>query len=355
MKKFLVGIMLVLMCFTLTGCLEGLLPDKIEEEPDVVQIENDITEVYEKISYGCVGVYATNPSNNGASLGSGVVYKESNGTYYLVTNHHVIKDMTTFKIYRGGSKYYRATVVGADSHNDIAVLTFSLDLLGGDDVYIHDIFNYDEESVKVGQTALAIGCPLGLENFNTLTTGVVSKVAKTEIQTNAEINPGNSGGGLFNLAGRLIGINTEKKTYTTATNEDGSSSTIPVEGIAYAIPLSIVKNCIKDIEAKKGDIERPKLGITVTAINRYISESNYVKHLPNSNDAGIIVVDAGSGGASKAGVQINDIILSMNGQEVYALDDLSYVMSAVKKGETVKLLIYRSSQSKTLEISVTFA
>ena len=270
-----------------------------------------------------------------------------------MTNHHVVKDMTTFKVYRGGTKYYRATVVGTDSHNDIAVLTFSLDLLGGEPIYINDIFSYDEEIVKVGQTAIAIGCPLGLENYNTLTTGVVSRVSKTQIQTNAEINPGNSGGGLFNLSGRLIGINTEKKTYTTATDETGQSSTIPVEGIAYAIPLSIVKKCITDIESSKADIARPKLGITVTAINRYVSESTYVKHLPNSNDAGIIVVDAGSGVAYDAGLKVNDIILSMNNEEVYNLDDLSYFMSLVKVGETIKLNIYRSTTGKTLELSIT--
>ena len=352
MKKILFGILLLIMSFSLTSCLEQLLPDTVEKEPEVVQLENAVSDIYDKVSPGCVGVYATNASN-GASVGSGVVYKEENGTYYLVTNHHVVKDMTTFKVYRGGTKYYRATVVGTDSHNDIAVLTFSLDLLGGEPIYINDIFSYDEEIVKVGQTAIAIGCPLGLENYNTLTTGVVSRVSKTQIQTNAEINPGNSGGGLFNLSGRLIGINTEKKTYTTATDENGQSSTIPVEGIAYAIPLSIVKKCITDIESSKADIARPKLGITVTAINRYVSESTYVKHLPNSNDAGIIVVDAGSGVAYDAGLKVNDIILSMNNEEVYNLDDLSYFMSLVKVGETIKLNIYRSTTGKTLELSIT--
>ena len=352
MKKILFGILLLIMSFSLTSCLEQLLPDTVEKEPEVVQLENTVSDIYDKVSPGCVGVYATNASN-GASVGSGVVYKEENGTYYLVTNHHVVKDMTTFKVYRGGTKYYRATVVGTDSHNDIAVLTFSLDLLGGEPIYINDIFSYDEEIVKVGQTAIAIGCPLGLENYNTLTTGVVSRVSKTQIQTNAEINPGNSGGGLFNLSGRLIGINTEKKTYTTATDETGQSSTIPVEGIAYAIPLSIVKKCITDIESSKADIARPKLGITVTAINRYVSESTYVKHLPNSNDAGIIVVDAGSGVAYDAGLKVNDIILSMNNEEVYNLDDLSYFMSLVKVGETIKLNIYRSTTGKTLELSIT--
>ena len=352
MKKILLGIMLV-MLVTLTSCLSGLIPDPdtIEKEPDVVQIENDIMAVYEKISYGCVGVYAT--GNSGASLGSGVIYKENNGTYYVVTNNHVIDKMTEYKIYRGGSKYYRATLVGTDAHNDIAVLTFSLDLFGGDEVYIHDIFNYETESVKAGQTVLAIGCPLGLENYNYLSTGVVSKVTKNQIMTNAEINPGNSGGGLFNMSGRLIGINTEKKTYTNATNTDGSTAQVPVEGIAYAISLSIVKQSIKDIEAAGGDISRPKLGITVTAINRYISESNYVKHLPNSNDAGILVVDAGNGTAFEAGVRTYDIILSMNGANVFDLDDLSFIMSTVKVGDTVILKIYRSTTGQTTDISVT--
>lgn len=348
MKKILLGLMVIAL-FTLTGCTSVLFPDTVEKEPNVVQLENDITAIYEKISYGCVGIYAT--SSTGASLGSGVIYKEDNGTYYVVTNNHVIEKMTEYKIYRGGAKYYRATLVGTDAHNDIAVLTFSLDLFGGDDVYIHDIFSYDEEIVKVGQTALAIGCPLGLENYNTLTTGVVSRVTKNQIQTNAEINPGNSGGGLFNMSGRLIGINTEKKTYTTATNTDGTSAQVPVEGISYAITLSIVKKSIKDIEEAGNSIVRPKMGITVTAVNRYISNEEYVNYLPNSNDAGILVVDAGSGAAFEAGVKTGDVILSMNGVDVFDLDDLSYIMSAVKTNEQINLSIYRNSTGKVFEIS----
>lgn len=349
MKKLLLGIML-LFTLCLSSCFGELFPTTDQKEPSVVQVSNEISELYEKISLGCVGIYAKNGDKG--SIGSGVVYKESNGTYYVVTNHHVVKDMNDVKVYRGGSKYYRATLVGTDEHNDLAVITFSLDLFGGSEVYIHDIFNYDEEIVKVGQTAIAIGCPLGLENFNTLTTGVVSRVSKTQIQTNAEINPGNSGGGLFNLTGRLIGINTEKKTYTTATNEDGSTAQIPVEGVSYAIPLSIIKSSITDIETFTSSISRPKLGITVTAINRYISEENYVNHLPNTSDAGVIVVDAGNGAAMQAGVKVNDIILKMNDIDVYSLDELSYVMTRVKVGDTLKLDIYRSSTGQVMTINV---
>ena len=218
MKKRIFGYIGLLVCvFVLASCnLFGSTekePTEIEKEIPIVEIQSTITEVYNTASKGCVGIYATDGEM--ASSGSGVVYKndEANSLYYVVTNSHVIEDMKTFKVFRGKSNYYEAKVVGNDVSNDLAVLTFSLDLFGGD-VYVHDIFNYKEEIVSVGQTALVIGCPLGLDNYNTLSTGVVSMVNKTTIMTNAEMNPGNSGGGLFNAAGRLIGINTEKQVYT---------------------------------------------------------------------------------------------------------------------------------------------
>ena len=98
-----------------------------------------------------VGIVAE--SLDSGATGSGVIYKydEAKGLYYVVTNSHVIEDMTKFKIFRGGSNYYDAKLVGNDVSNDIAVLTFSLDLFGGD-VYVHDIFNYKDEIVTVGQT-----------------------------------------------------------------------------------------------------------------------------------------------------------------------------------------------------------
>jgi serine protease Do len=136
--------------------------DEINENTTVVQIQSSITETYNKVSKGCVGIYASNDESG--SIGSGVVYKEVNGVYYVVTNAHVVEDMNTFKIYLGGTKYYSANLVGKDTKNDIAVLTFSLDLHGGD-IYVIDIFNYEiDDSIVVGQTTLAIGCPLDLQN-----------------------------------------------------------------------------------------------------------------------------------------------------------------------------------------------
>ena len=329
-------------------------PTKIEKEnPVIVEIQNEISETYKTISKGCVGIYATSGSTG--SVGSGVVYKEEKGLYYVVTNHHVIENMSNVKIYRGGSRYLKAKVVGSDAKNDIAVLTFSLDLFGGEAVYVNDIFNYDEEIVSVGQTVLAIGCPLGLENYNTLTTGVVSRISKSQIQTNAEINPGNSGGGLFNTSGRLIGINTQKEVYTSG-EENGSVIDIPVEGLGYAIRLDVVKKCITDIEKKKGDVSRPLIGITVRGVNRFLitkDTQKYIDFLPNNLDQALVIENVEEGVGKKAGLLPNDFIVKANDIEIVFREDLSDVLNLLQAGDVIKLEIYRPSLQKTMTIDIT--
>ncbi|MDE6660317.1 MAG: trypsin-like peptidase domain-containing protein [Anaeroplasmataceae bacterium] len=331
----------------------GKTPTQIEKEPTIIEIQNEITEVYKTISAGCVGIYAT--SNSKGSVGSGVVYKQVNGLYYVVTNHHVIEGMSKVRIYRGGSRYIKANVVGSDAKNDIAVLTFSLDLFGGSEVYVHDIFHYEDEIISVGQTVLAIGCPLGLENYNTLTTGVVSRITKSQIQTNAEINPGNSGGGLFNVAGRLIGINTQKEVYTQS-EENGAVVDIPVEGLGYAIHIDVVKKCIQDIENKKGEISRPLLGITVLAVNKYLPSDDleyYIQLLPNNIEQALFVTDVSEGVAKKAGILKDDIILKANGVDILSTEDMANIMNLLLVGDVIKLEIYRPSLQKTMTYNIT--
>lgn len=340
------------MLLLLVGCSLTKEPNTIENEPTIIQIQNEITEVYKEVSSGCVGIYASGMS--GSSIGSGVIYKENNGIYYVVTNYHVIANQNTYKIYRGGSKYYRGTLVGGDSKNDIAVLTFSLDLFGGEDVYVHDIFSYDEEIVIPGQTTLAIGCPISLENYNTLTTGVVSRVDSGIIQTNAQINPGNSGGGLFNLSGRLIGINSRKIASTNGEDSSGNALGQPVEGLGFAISLDVVKKCITDIEKNSSIIERPLLGLKLDPVNRYISSlDEYVKYLPNTVDEALVVVEVQNGAAKNAGVLANDVILTFDGHSVATFTDLSYYLNVKLKGDQIKLGIYRPSLNQEMTINVT--
>ena len=344
MKKRL--LIVILFSLLLVGC--NLFPDntkeptEIEKEPTIVEIQNEITEIYKTIETGCVGIYASN--GDSGSTGSGVIYKEANGLYYVITNYHVIEDMNAIKVFRGGSKYYKANVVGYDIKNDLAVLTFSLDLFGGATIYVQDIFSYDDEITTVGQTVLAIGCPLGLENYNTLTTGVVSRVTNSYVQTNAEINPGNSGGGLFNLSGRLIGINTEKEVYTQG-EMNGSVTNIPVEGLGYAISLNVIRKVVSDIERKNGVVERPLLGITVSAVNRYISSQDLVKLLPNSIDEALVVVEVGNGSAKTAGIKVNDVILKVDGQVVNKLEDLSYYLNLKNINDNFVVELYNSTLS----------
>lgn len=351
MKKKLLLIVTLFSLIILVGCTQKE-PTDIEKEPSIIEIQNDISDVYNKVSSGCVGIYAASATT--ASTGSGVVYKEENGLYYVVTNCHVIEDATTVRVFLGGSKYYRGSVVGYDAKNDIAVVTFSLDLFGGPNIYVNDIFNYDEEIVIPGQTAIAIGCPLGLDNFNTITTGIVSRLEKGLIQTDTAINPGNSGGGLFNLSGRLIGINTEKEIYTTGYDSNGNVINIPIEGLGYAISLDVVKKCIQDIEKKGGEITRPTLGLTVSAVNRYLNEqSPYLIYIPNSLDEALIVSDITSTGiAAKAGVKLYDVIISLDDEEVATLNDLSNILNLKLIGETLKLKVYRASAT-TKEVTIT--
>ena len=330
-------------------------PTEIEKEIPVVEIQSTITETYALASKGCVGIYAE--SRDSAATGSGVIYKyeESTGLYYVVTNSHVIEDMTKFKVYRGGSNYYDAKLVGNDVSNDIAVLTFSLDLFGGD-VYVHDIFNYKDEIVTIGQTVLAIGCPLGLENFNSLSTGVVSRVSKVTIQTNAEMNPGNSGGGLFNAAGRLIGINTEKQIYTQGEDEYGSYD-IPVEGMCYAVPLNVVKNCIEVIEKRQTTITRPLMGVTVGTVNknlisedtpefRYYKETSLVQYL-------LVAQVTPNSVADKAGILAGDILVKADGVDLVVHEDIKAILYAKEVGDTMEFYIYRTTTKQYLTIVVT--
>ncbi len=353
--KHKIGIVFaILFLFVLTGC--SLFENQLDEpniiEKEVVEIESTVTEVYEQAAKGCTGIYASNSKKGVASSGSGVIYKKENKTYFVVTNYHIVDDMDEYKVYLGGTKYYDAELIGYDSTNDLCVLTFSTDILGGE-FYVHDIFNYPEEIVKVGQTVLAIGCPLGLSNFNSLSTGVVSRIGSTLIQTNAEVNPGNSGGGLFNLSGRLIGINSSKDVYTTGTDETtGQSTEVPVEGMGYAIPLKTIKNCITTIEKRHGAVERPTLGVTVSAYNRYL-QTDAEKYLPSSLDQGVVVLEVTSGSpAAKAGVKVNDVILSLDSKSVVTLDDITEILHSKEKGETLIMKIWRSNENEPLSLTI---
>lgn len=352
-KKLLVFLSLAVLMLGLASCNQTTtIIYQQADEASVEKIESTVTEVYDKVSKGCVGILCTNGTSS--SSGSGVIYKVVDKTYYVVTNAHVIKDAENVKVYLGDGEYRFAKTVGYDEKNDIGVVTFVVDLYPTThEIYVNDIFNYAvEDVVAVGQTVLAIGCPLQVTNFNILATGVISSVNELEISHNADINPGNSGGGLFNLQGRLVGLNYQGVVWTTSEGER-----IPVQGRFFAIPLNTIKKCITDIEAG-GIIEHPIIGITSAETNSLLENTAYKQfkdYLPADNKFNHVVIQGVNPGsaADKAGIMENDVFVSINGKEIQTLNDLSSVLNFRKKGDTFEFVFYRSSESKVVTITLT--
>ncbi len=369
-NKIKVAVLLGLGVISLTSCgltrnstsLNPTNPDKIieniinnitqiDKDVSVSEISNSITDVYKKVSKGCIGVYSKGETSY--STGSGVIFKEENGLYYAVTNEHVVDEGSSFMAYFGDGIYVNATLIGKDSTNDVAVISFSLDDFPSikKEVYIIPLEN--NTLLSIGETALAIGCPLSMtEHFNNLTSGIVSNISNLEISIDTPVNSGNSGGGLFNLKGELIGLVYKKDTYSSG------SSRVPVDCMGYAIPLDIVSKAVNDILTLNGDIERPTIGITVTTVSTLLENNNYEiysKYLPSIDNKYnyVIITDVSSNTpASKAGLQANDVLLEIGGYEINSLSDISYRLHQMLKTDSTTLKIYRSSTGETVTIVV---
>ncbi len=358
MKKIVSCIYIVTLIFMLSGCsfLQSQMSvDLIEENASVIKIETAITDVVDQVYYSCVGIQVKETS--GTSTGSGLVYKQKDGYYYVITNEHVIKNALTVKIYTGEYKYYEATIIGKDSKNDLAILRFSDDIKNSK-IKVYDIDADTFDAVVSGQTIIAIGCPLGLDYYNTVTSGIVSRTDGNRIQHDASLNPGNSGGALFNLSGRLIGINVSKiaDVYT----DEAKTVKTTIEGIGFAINMTVVNKCILDIEKLETDITRPLLGINVDVINRYISDEADVLLLPAIMDQGVIIRKVSSDTSSnsfKAGLMVGDIIKSINNTPIYKSTDVTNILSLALIGDEVNMEIYRIIDGKfTLEqITITLS
>lgn len=320
-----------------------------EEDKTVYEIQNKITDVVSAVEGACVGVYvATNTSTY--SLGSGVIYKYTDNCYYVITNEHVVEGGKNYRIYLGEKKYYAATLIGSDAKNDIAVLRFSSDLLGSKSITPIDITQ--EDVLQRGQTVVAIGCPLSFDYYNHVTVGTVSSIIKTAVYMDATLNHGNSGGGLFNLSGRLIGINT-----SMISSVNGAEGDVEVYDFYRAIPMNIVRKSVQDIEKEETAITRPVLGISCRTINRYIGTSDVVVYLPDAVEQGVFVASVSKDGtAEKAGFQAHDIVYKANDEELSTLEDLSSFLNLCLIGDTAKFSVYRKVNGTftSVDLEVTF-
>ncbi|NOJ71943.1 S1C family serine protease [Paenibacillus alvei] len=277
------------------------------------------------------------------NLGSGVIIKRDDGKAFILTNEHVVQGADKLEVVLSNGQRKNAELVGKDRVMDVAVLRI-------DDAGVTTVAEIgDSRQLRLGETVVAIGNPLGLGG--SLTAGIVSYTKRLipvslnqdgvydweqmVIQTDAAINEGNSGGALVNLQGQVIGINTMK------------IATTGVEGLGFAIPTNEVMSIVNEI-MKNGKVVRPYLGVyTIDLTNPYApiteEQRNDLK-LPHEVKNGVIVLEA-TGPAKKAGLKLNDVIIRFDNEAIGQTRDLrKYLYEKKKIGETMEVHFYREGK-----------
>lgn len=342
---------------------------------------NDTTKAVEKVREAVVSVinYQSNSSsddlymqmfggnldnntNNGsdsdlsiASEGSGVIYKKDGNSAYVVTNNHVVDGASQIEIMLSDGTKVVGELVGTDTYSDIAVVKIASDK-------VTTVAEFaDSDKVTVGETAIAIGSPLGTDYANSVTQGIVSSLSRTvtmtnddgdtistnAIQTDAAINPGNSGGALINIEGQVIGINSSK---ISSTSDSGSGNS--VEGMGFAIPANDVVKIINQLEAN-GKVIRPALGITMANLSDLSTTTISRLNIPTSVTSGIVVASVQSGMPAEGTLKKYDVITAIDDKDVSSTTDLQSVLYGHSTGDSIKVTFYRGTDKKTETIKLT--
>jgi len=263
------------------------------------------------------------------SGGSGVIVDKEG---YILTNNHVVEGADKVKVRLNDGREFTATVKGQDSRTDLAVLHIK-----AKDLPVAALG--DSDKLEVGEWAIAIGSPFGLEH--TVTVGVISAKGRSGlgtgtyedfIQTDASINPGNSGGPLINIDGEVVGIN--------------AMIIQPGTGIGFAIPVNMAKQILNDL-IKQGKVVRPWLGISIQDLTPEIVEQFQVKE-----KEGVIVAQIHQGtGAEKAGLASGDIIKSVDDKTIKNANELIKEIQKKKVGQKIKLGVVREGKPMTIEVT----
>ena len=292
-----------------------------------------LQEIYVKCIPSVVSI--TSQYRGGASTGTGVILTDDG---YIVTNHHVIEEGESITVQLTDDRVCAAWLVGTDKTSDLAVLKIDADNLTCAEFG-------DSDLLRVGDSVVAIGDPLGVEYRGTMTDGIVSAINRNVnvngrsmnlIQTNAALNSGNSGGPLINSCGQVVGINTIKIA--------AFSDSAGVEGLGFAIPSTTVKDIVEQIIEQGYVSGRPWLGITGESISlfyqRYyrLPSGMYITEVsPNSN-------------AARAGLEVGDILISVDDTKVYSQTDLDTLLYHYSAGDTVTIVIYRGGYALQADI-----
>lgn len=279
-------------------------------------------------------------TSEGSGVGSGVVL-DTDGN--VLTNCHVIEGATELVVSMGGESY-EAELVGEDSSSDLAVIR----LKDVDSSKLTPIEIGDSDDLSVGEWVMAIGSPFG--NEQSVSTGIVSALYRSTalpstsgtsiyanmIQTDAAINPGNSGGALVNDNGELIGINSIIESYS------GSSS-----GVGFAIPVNYAINIASQIIDGKTPVH-PYLGVSLTSVNALSARANKL----GATEGALVVAVSDGGPAADAGIQENDIITKIDGEQVTSADGLIIALREHEVGDKVTLTVVRDSKEQEVEVTL---
>ncbi len=306
--------------------------------------ELSTTEIAKRVGPAVVGITGVVPgymsifggTSQSQSQGSGIILS---GDGYIVTNNHVVESASEIHVTLNTGAEYDAEVIGADAQTDLAVIkikpeeALTVATLG------------DSGKIEVGERVVAIGNPMGVEFFGSVTQGIVSAVNRTVsidnrtmnlIQTDAAINSGNSGGALINAYGEVIGINSVKVSSTG------------VEGMGFAIPISEANPIISDL-LQHGYVKgRPVIGISFRDVDAYMAKAY-------SWPVGVQVMEVTTQAAANAGLQRGDIIMAADGQEVTSGEALNKIKDKHKPGEVLKLEVYKYETGRKETVQVTLS
>jgi len=266
------------------------------------------------------------------STGSGFVLSADG---YIVTNAHVVDEASEVNVRLTDKREFKAKVIGSDKRSDIALLKIEAKDLP-------KVTIGDPDKLKVGEWVVAIGKPFGLEN--TMTAGIVSAKGRDLpqenlvpfIQTDVAINPGNSGGPLFNMRGEVVGVNSLIYSRTGG-----------FMGLAFAVPIDIAMNTVKQLQ-EKGRVTRGRIGVQIQEVSKEAAEAFGMK-----SAAGALVNSVERDGpAAKAGVESGDIIVKVDNREVRTSHDLPRIISAVRPGTRIVLTVWRKGATKEIAVNV---
>ncbi|MFP3916541.1 trypsin-like peptidase domain-containing protein [Lysinibacillus telephonicus] len=326
------------------------------------EVTTDVTEAVEKVSKAVVGItniqevtdfWSQQSGTQEAGSGSGVIYKVDGDKAYVVTNYHVVEGAKQLEVTLADGSKEEAQLVGSDIWTDLAVVSISSEK-------VDTVAKFgDSDVLKQGESVIAIGNPLGLDFYGSVTTGVISGTDRavpvdlnsdgyedweTEVlQTDAAINPGNSGGALINIAGELIGINSMKIAQDT------------IEGLGFSIPINTVIPIIEELE-KNGEVKRPTMGIgllDLTDVPAFYQKQTL--RLPEEVTTGVVVSEVVQGSAAdNAGMQQYDVIVELDGHKIENSIDLrQYLYNETDIGSTLKVKVYRQGKLVNLELKLT--